>query len=379
MSAWSTPSDIRAKVRRRWDDGSLLRAFHYDQPFPVIDIPLRGPRPGEVGDDLEAVRQWAGELEAGSRGGRCYDLVRGSIGGRAIGRNEIPRRAMLTTYGQAWALLGTADLANRFREVAYEASEDSSMLEWVLEHQRQSIELADVWPQVKAAYAWLLTRRGSGLYLRQIDVPGVDTKFVETHRGMLARMLRVSAKAPEFAADLGLAGKPELVRLRVDPALELFGPLTDVTARVDELARLPIGVSSALIVENEITFLAVPVPPGGVVIWGRGFDVGQAGRLPWLRDADVGYWGDLDTHGFAILNRLRSHLPSARALMMDRATLVAFRDRWGTEPVPTRAQLPHLTAAEVKLYDDLVTDRFGDRVRLEQERIDWDWVLAALE
>jgi hypothetical protein len=25
------------------------------------------------------------------------------------------------------------------------------------------------------------------------------------------------------------------------------------------------------------------------------------------------------------------------------------------------------------LYTDLVTDRFGDHVRLEQERIDWTW------
>jgi len=45
---------------------------------------------------------------------------------------------------------------------------------------------------------------------------------------------------------------------------------------------------------------------------------------------------------------------------------------------PTNVALARLDAAEHALYQDLVTDRFGRAVRLEQERIGWDWAMTAL-
>jgi hypothetical protein len=132
-------------------------------------------------------------------------------------------------------------------------------------------------------------------------------------------------------------------------------------------------VKIAVVIENEITFLSVPVPDGGVVLWGKGFEVSRATSLPWLVNAEIRYWGDLDTHGFAILNQLRARLPQTRSFLMDRDTLLAHRERWVTEPTPTAAHLDRLRDDEQALYEDLVTDRFGVRVRLEQERIDWAW------
>lgn len=100
--------------------------------------------------------------------------------------------------------------------------------------------------------------------------------------------------------------------------------------------------------------------------------------MPWLADAEVAYWGDLDTHGFAILNQLRAWLPQTRSVLMDRGTLLAHRDRWVIEPSPTAARLDWLTPDEQALYQELVKDRLGERVRLEQERIAWDWVAERL-
>lgn len=108
-----------------------------------------------------------------------------------------------------------------------------------------------------------------------------------------------------------------------------------------------------------------------MVIWGKGFEVDSVGRCRWLRGVDVVYWGDIDTHGFAILDRLRAWLPEARSVLMDRETLLAHQDRWVTEDRPATSVLTRLTPDEQNLYTDLVEDRLGDRVRLEQERIDW--------
>lgn len=65
-------------------------------------------------------------------------------------------------------------------------------------------------------------------------------------------------------------------------------------------------------------------------------------------------------------------------MLMDRPTLLAHRDRWGREPSPTRAALPRLTAAEAELCRELREDVHGPAVRLEQERIDFGAVTAAL-
>lgn len=145
-----------------------------------------------------------------------------------------------------------------------------------------------------------------------------------------------------------------------------------------ELAGLDLTPRVAIIVENEITYLSVDVPDDGIVLWGKGFDVDQVGRIPWLVGVRVLYWGDIDTHGFAILDRLLAWLPQTESVLMDRETLLAHRDRWVLEERPAKSSLRRLRLAERGVYSDLVGDVFGERVRLEQERVDWAWVTARL-
>jgi hypothetical protein len=123
------------------------------------------------------------------------------------------------------------------------------------------------------------------------------------------------------------------------------------------------------VVENEITYLAFPLPDHAMVIWGGGYAVPVLEPLGWLRDLEVIYWGDIDTHGFAILDRLRGLFPHVRSMLMDRATLTAHRSQWVVEPVPSDAVLAHLDEVESALYRDLAAGAFGVAVRLEQERI----------
>lgn len=378
MSHWSTAADVDVKVRRRWADGSLLREYAGGGPLEPIEIPLRGPRASEIGDDLAAVREWVRRLDDGSRSDSRYSLRWASVGGRSIGRNQVPTRAVVASFEQAWSLLGVAGEVRRFEELLALSQGRPAVRDWVVARPHQALELHEAMPTLLAAYSWLDTHRGSGRYLREITAPGVDTKFAEQHRAVLAAMLGVPATAAGFVSGLGLCAKPEFARLRVSDSLGLPAPLTELSVRADELARLEIKPGSALVVENEITYLSVPVPQDGVVLWGKGFEVDRVGGLPWLTDVEVDYWGDLDTHGFAILDRLRAWLPQTRSLLMDRETLLAHRDRWVAEDRPTSAHLTRLTPTEQDLYTDLVSDAFGDSVRLEQERVDWAWASGRL-
>lgn len=372
--AWTTPDDIAARVRRRWNDGSLLRAYAGSEPFAPIEVPIRGPRAAEIGDDLEAVRAWVAALDAGRRDDRRYTLSWHAVGGRHIGRNRLPSRAILSSFDQVWALLGVRESVARFDEIVRLVGEHPRVRDWVVDHPLRALELHDEMSRLVWAYEWLDGHRGSGRYVREISAPGVDTKFAEKHRVVLAAMLGVPSRPAGFLASLGLAAKPELIRFRPAQSLGLPAQGSEFAMRVGELGALPVRPRTATIVENEISYLSVAVPEDGVILWGKGFEVDRVGSLRWLSDTDVTYWGDIDTHGFAILDRLRAWLPQTRSVLMDRATLLAHRERWGREERPAHSSLTRLTAGEQDLYADLVTDALGERVRLEQERIDWAWV-----
>jgi hypothetical protein len=63
---------------------------------------------------------------------------------------------------------------------------------------------------------------------------------------------------------------------------------------------------------------------------------------------------------------------------MDRETLLFHRAHWSVEHTPTRRPLAHLSDAEQALYQDLISDVYGIGVRLEQERVRFSKVQAAL-
>lgn len=236
------------------------------------------------------------------------------------------------------------------------------------------------WRRLCDMLAWLLAHPDSHLFVRQVPVAGLDSKWLEAHTGRLGEWMRLVTAAQvgnDFWQASGLRREADRWRLRLlDPGLRaVVGGLGDIHAPIDELARLPIAPRRVFIIENKQTGLAFEDVADSVVLMARGYAVDRLHELPWIARAEhVHYWGDIDTHGLAILGRLRSHLPQVASLMMDEATLLTHRDRWVDEPRPHAAEaIDHLDAAEQALYRDLRADRFGVRVRLEQERINWNF------
>ena len=175
---------------------------------------------------------------------------------------------------------------------------------------------------------------------------------------------------------------PQLIRLRIlDESLRRrIGGLNDISAPWGQLAELDLPVSKVFIVENLQTGLAFDDLPGSVVIMQLGYGVDVLGRLPWAAKANCVYWGDLDTHGFAILNRARSYLPELKSVLMDEATLRSHQDLWVEEKDQHAAEtLPLLMDSEQAVYQAIKGNAWGQNVRLEQERIAWDIAWKTLQ
>jgi hypothetical protein len=397
--AWTRPVDVREALRKKW--GTLLTAYAAGQEWAPLNVPLRGPGPAEIGERLGEVQKWAGEWEQASRGPLRVEYKK--VGGRHIGVNLIPGRAWVDGYEQAWALLGAAGEIRRLAQLTEQTKAACPRLvPWLNSHPVRALGLAADWAQLLATVAWIDQRQTPGMYLRQVDVPGVDTKFIERHKGVLTDLLdqqldsgRIDPQTRDFEARFRFRRKPAYVRFRCsaddsvanDSGADENGAdengagesgFSELTVRAEELTVPPPGVTRAYIVENEVTYLAFPLPADAMVIFGGGYAVDVLESLAWLAVLDVIYWGDIDTHGFAILNRLRHHVPHARSILMDRATLLAHPEQWVREPTPTVAALDLLDAAEQALYRDLARGEFGPAVRLEQERISFAAIEQAL-
>lgn len=115
-----------------------------------------------------------------------------------------------------------------------------------------------------------------------------------------------------------------------------------------------------------------------MVIFGAGYGFEMLSKAEWLSRCHIHYWGDIDTHGFAILDQLRRRFDHVQSFLMDRATLLAFESQWGEEEKQALRDLSRLNPAEMGLYDDLRDNRIGKNLRLEQERIGFGWIESVL-
>lgn len=388
---WTSASDILETLRRRWERGVYLRSYASGEPWELVSLPVRGPDASQLLSQLDDVRLWLSRFERGVVG---LDIEYKVVRSRSLGANRVPARVTVRSLGQMAQALGrSGDVVLLDKLVARTAAVVPRLEAWARAHPMVVLGNAAVWERVLATTRWISLHDAAGMYLRQIDADGVDTKFVERHHRLLDALLCVVMPperigAPDvvgtgFAAKFGFRSKPSYTRLRfLDPALELAPGLSELTARTEELIELAPAAQRVFVVENEISYLAFPEVAKSVVVFGSGFALAGLARpdhSSWLSDREVVYWGDIDTHGFDILSRLRRAHPSVRSILMDRETLLSHRQQWVVEDTPTNRALSNLTSDEASLYRDLVESTYGDSIRLEQERVKFSLVQRAVE
>jgi hypothetical protein len=388
-SDWSTAADLRAQVQRLWDRGDLLRDLASSALSWPLRLSLKSPSAADLTDRFEAVRNWVGALsDMPSVRVEWRDWHH-----RVQGTQRLPAAVWVDTLEDALALLAKVRSARRFQDLwERTASAQPTLLAWLSKRPLQALEIADRWGRLMAVVSWLQTHPRPGIYLRQVDVPGIDSKFIEAHRGVLTEWLDLALPPADVATDArgvaqfarryGFRDKPDRIRFRPLDARLLSLPgsrgLADITVDAQSFAALDWATEHVFITENEVNFLAFPTVDRAVVVFGAGYGWDALAEALWLNQCSIHYWGDIDTHGFAILDQLRGHFPGVRSLLMDRETLLVHRDHWGEEPEPTRRDLSRLSNEESELYDELRSDRLQVRLRLEQERVSFGWLLRRL-
>jgi hypothetical protein len=388
--SWTTPAELKAQVQKLWDRGLLLSTFCGSEELFPRRLTLKVPDSRELSDSFSEVRDWIARL---SGTGKQYRIVWRSVNHRILGVNDIPAEIWIDTLDDALGLIGKRREAQQFAAlVALTREHQPALLPWLAKRPLRSLELAEKWPSILEIVAWRKNNLRPGIYLRQIDLPGVHSKFIEGYRGVLGELFDLVLPPEEidtktsgtggFCRRYGFQDKHLRIRFRIlDPKLALLPTETDqdITLTQETFAQLKIAVTTVFITENEINFLAFPQVPEAMVIFGAGYGFENLASVEWMHEKKIHYWGDIDTHGFAILNQLRRFFPHVASLLMDRETLMKHQPLWGVEPSSETGALMRLTAEESALYDQLRQNKLGDHIRLEQEKIGFKWLVDALE
>jgi hypothetical protein len=231
-----------------------------------------------------------------------------------------------------------------------------------------------------AVARWFNSNTAAGYTPRQVPIPGVHAKWLNTHQPEILALCGLGS--------LGLLPKhPARIHFTyLDPAYRATGKRVHDSATVGDGYSLPYVPSVVVISENKDTAIHFPPIPGGIAVEGGGSGGKTAAAFSWITDASqLYYWGDIDAHGYEILNGWRADGVPVTSVLMDMATYSDYElygadtDKHGSPLTPSNPRdLADLTAEERAVYDRLVSQNHRGHRRIEQERIPLQVAVAAI-
>ncbi|WP_019002168.1 Wadjet anti-phage system protein JetD domain-containing protein [Succinimonas amylolytica] len=369
--------------------GNLVKRLTGERPFP-LEISLQVPTQKEIVADIGAyrdfIRLW--------REFRFQELLRRrNVEYRTVNGENVPARLVLRDWDDLMKV--ASDRQRREIQVFRRRTEKLGELSGC-----DSAVFCRLWrdlwdlPEEDFRYLCILYPQlrpslGQGrVFIRALDVSGIDTKYIENHETLIWNVIRAVAafqgQSPEAASlydYLGVLPKPaNFIFMRLmDPALAsgMHGyTLFRVTA--EELRRNPPPGHGLIVVENEQSGYMLPPLRDTVAIFGTGKNLEWA-RNSWIRDGRrTVYWGDVDSWGFQMLAEFRRNcgmmVPS---ILMHADLLKSHAAKMAVERMAAVPDGDWLTPEEKGTLKMLADPEFPGN-RLEQEKIDQQLVRGEL-
>lgn len=373
-----TPQDIRAKALRHWNSYAYHRNCLSCAPWQALDIPFGKPGGRELLTEFACIGKSLHELQASAKAtlGYGYRIDFEPVAHRQLGEQHLPSRIYFETEQDFLRFIGKLREATQFKQLAQQTFERLPALAEVLHDKpRWLLDNLEVWSKLLSVADWFIAHPRPDIFVRQIDLPDIDSKFIEQHKTQLTVLLdallppsTIERDAKSFERRYGLRVDQHMIRFRLlDSSIAVTG-LTDLTLPLEDFCRLELPLEYVFITENKVNGLAFPAFPGSMVIFMLGYGVGSLAKAGWLKNKRIIYWGDLDTHGFEMLSRFREKFPHVESMLMDSITLTNNRTLCVTEPSPLKEIPDFLTDSERATFNALLSPD-GIALRLEQERI----------
>ena len=377
---------LRKKLSRLEANGKLYVALAEGSEVPYLSMPLKRPQDIETSwDELLAWQDFWRKAPKASGGHPLWYVEEKRKQTVSFGKQLMPVRVFIDTPEDAMALLGLTKKKKEFLAgLSAVESQMPSLRDWYLTYFGR-IFAEDFFPMALSIARFMLEQEQREGYLREMAIPGVDTKFLENHN-FLVRTLW-NALFPENTAEssdelweklfVQKVPTPSICVRSLDEHLRFAG-VRKLFLSQDDIADFQPPHRRIFITENKVNGYTFPDAEDSLILFGMGYGVLEmAESAPWLADKEIYYWGDLDHDGFNILSNLRKILPEMKihSFLMDKETLLAYVDPKVKDTGNTTIIPDYLTVSE-KMAWKLIHDNGW---RLEQERIPHEEVEWAVE
>ena len=393
-----TIAEIKDFAVKAWNRGDALRGAVAGEPEFPMRLRFRKTGGQHAVDSFSEVQRWVSELNKSSREalGYGFTVEFAEVNHRKLGRQNLPTDIRFDTPDDLARFVGKRRELDAFlATLDATRNRNPQVASWMVGNPMKAVPHLGDWSKILDVCAFVQSRPRPGIYLRQMMVPGIDTKFFEAKRSILLDVLTccLSEDAYDgtvtrlsrygFEKRFGFLYDEPNVRYRLlDAALLPTSAYRDISTPASEFARHDIpGCHTVFVTENKVNGLAFPPFQGGVVIFGLGYGVGDIATAVWLKDKKVVYWGDIDTHGYGILSMLRGKLPHVESILMSSQDIDQNRIIAVDEPNETRRTdaLLNLNEDELKAYRRLLPGGDCEGLRIEQERVPFSQLITALK
>ena len=370
-----TKTTITKKLTTLYTKGEHLKAYLSQEPFE-INFSFKRLSQKNIESSFNQINQWIKELNQ-----LPFDIEFTSVFYRSLGEQSLPRSVTIRQE-QFLAYLGKKGEFDRHISILEESFSTFPQLKALLTKEPKLImEYADVWDRLLRVCHYFVESPQPNLYIRELEIEGVDSKFIEQYKRILDKLLEAVLEPQFYNAEItkmshygfekkyGLKYDLPTLRFRILDENHYICALDDISLPLNLFKELDLGCQNIYITENKINGLSFPKRKDSMVIFGLGYGIESLKEVVWLRDKNIFYWGDIDTHGFAILSQMRGYFPQTQSILMDEKTLMRFKSLAVVESKPFNGELLNLTEEELELFEGLKSDVYGKALRIEQERV----------
>ena len=367
-----TQKDILKKLTTLYTRAEHIKAYLSNEPFE-LSIKFKRLSQKDIEQNFLEVQKWIEELNQSP-----FDIEFVEINYSSIGKQAIPK---VLEINQEIFLkqLSKSKIFEQHKILIDQTIVKFPKLKELLISKPNLIILYDsVWIEILKVCEYFVANPKPNLYIRELDIEGVDTKFIENHKKVLDIFLsalwdRDISKLSQngFEKKYGLKYDLPTIRFRILDENLYIHNFSDISLPLNEFSILDIACERVYITENKINGLSFPDIPNSIVIFGLGYGVESLKNIEWLKSKKIYYWGDIDTHGFAILSQIRGYFPQVGSILMDEELIEKYRYLGVEEPKAKRflGELDNLSLEEEKVFERLKSDDSLKGLRIEQERV----------
>ncbi len=375
-------SDIRKKADKLYSSGKIFSDYIQESELFPYTINLKTLKASECIANIFALNK---EIETLQKSG--LNLIYKVHKFTTIGEQKLPHHILFETRESLLKYIGKHQEFRDYERLYKHSTQLYPNLKSLYDKRvNLLVQNLDKIERILHIIAFFEKKPKPNVYIRELSIVGVDTKFIQQNRLVVDAFLEVClgkenyidmrvSKNGDFEMKYFLKSPEALIRFRILDENLYIQNLSDLTLTCSEFERLNIACSSIYIVENKITTLSFPLMNDAIVIFGQGYGVGVLKNISWLKDKKIYYWGDIDVDGFAILSQIRGYYAQVESILMNVEVLEKYKKLAIKSEPKYLKRLENLTHNELDLYEKFSDDCYGKDFRLEQEKIPFNYVI----